>query len=173
MLGRRRRSPARSPTPLPCSVADAAPLLGRRRVALLVGEKYSLLVPREVLLGNGRSDRLVRDIDAPRDLPASRPRRLVDAGIQTRRAYREHPQRFDHRPAHAGTEPKGVLMTLMAWGDRHPRADDDRPLMIEHLRGDELVAGVTCAAGGDELRHEDLTAHPQAPDWTVSGPTAA
>ncbi|GAA3242587.1 hypothetical protein GCM10020256_66640 [Streptomyces thermocoprophilus] len=57
--------------PRPCSIADAL---------ALVGEKYSLLVLREVCLGNGRFDQLVRNIGAPRDVLAARLRRLVDGG---------------------------------------------------------------------------------------------
>ncbi|MES5823931.1 helix-turn-helix domain-containing protein [Streptomyces sp. RG80] len=150
--------------PRPCSIADAL---------ALVGEKYSLLVLREVFLGNGRFDQLVRNIGAPRDILATRLRRLVDAGILTKRAYSERPQRFEYRPTPAGLELEPVLVTLMAWGDRHLRQDDDRPMVVEHVCGNELTPVVTCAGCGDPIRHEDLTAHPQTPGWTVAGPSAA
>ncbi|MGP4006716.1 winged helix-turn-helix transcriptional regulator [Streptomyces sp. 4N124] len=148
----------------PCSIADTL---------ALVGEKYSLLVLREVCLGNGRFDQLVRNIGAPRDILATRLRRLVDAGILTKRAYSERPQRFEYRPTQAGLELEPVLITLMAWGDRHLREHGDRPMVIEHICGNELVPVVTCTACAGAVHHEDLTAHPQAPGWTVSGPTAA
>jgi DNA-binding HxlR family transcriptional regulator len=150
--------------PRPCSIADAL---------ALVGEKYSLLVLREVCLGNGRFDQLVRNIGAPRDILATRLRRLVDAGILTKRLYSERPQRFEYRPTQAGLELEPVLMTLMEWGDRHLREDDDRPMVHEHICGNELVPVLICQACGAPVRHEDLTAHPQAPGWTVKGPTAA
>ncbi|MBC2902728.1 winged helix-turn-helix transcriptional regulator [Streptomyces cupreus] len=150
--------------PRPCSIADAL---------ALVGEKYSLLVLREVCLGNGRFDQLVRNIGAPRDILATRLRRLVDAGILTKRAYSERPQRFEYRPTRAGLELEPVLMTLMAWGDRHLRGDENRPMVIEHVCGNELVPVVTCSVCRDEVRHEDLSAHPQAKGWTVAGPTTA
>jgi DNA-binding HxlR family transcriptional regulator len=147
----------------PCSIADTL---------ALVGEKYSLLVLREVCMGNGRFDQLVRNIGAPRDILATRLRRLVDAGILTKRAYSERPQRFEYRPTRAGIELEPVLMTLMAWGDRHLH-QDDRPMVLEHVCGNELVPVVTCQACGGAVDHDDLTAHPQAPGWTVAGPTAA
>ncbi|WP_324784849.1 helix-turn-helix domain-containing protein [Streptomyces sp. H51] len=150
--------------PRPCSIADAL---------ALVGEKYSLLVLREVCLGNGRFDQLVRNIGAPRDVLATRLRRLVDAGILTKRVYSERPQRFEYVPTQAGTDLEPVLMTLMAWGDRHLRGDGDRPMVLEHVCGEELVPVVTCRSCGETVRHEDLTAHPQAPGWTVAGPSAA
>ncbi|MER7571743.1 helix-turn-helix domain-containing protein [Streptomyces sp. NPDC126514] len=153
-----------SKDPRPCSIADAL---------ALVGEKYSLLVLREVCLGNSRFDQLVRNTGAPRDILATRLRRLVDAGILTKRAYSERPQRFEYRPTRAGLELEPVLMTLMAWGDRHLRDDENRPMVVEHVCGNELLPVVTCSACGDPVRHEDLSAHPQAEGWTVAGPTAA
>lgn len=104
--------------PRPCSIADTL---------ALVGEKYSLLVLREACLGNGRFDQLVRNIGAPRDILATRLRRLVDAGILTKRIYSERPQRFEYRPTQAGLELEPVLLTLMAWGDRHVRGTRTGP----------------------------------------------
>lgn len=150
--------------PRPCSIADTL---------ALVGEKYSLLVLREVCLGNGRFDQLVRNTGAPRDILATRLRRLVDAGILAKQLYSERPQRFEYRPTRAGLELEPVLVTLMAWGDRHLRPDGDRPMLLEHSCGQALAPAVTCRACGDEVRHEDLTARPQTPGWTVTGPTAA
>ncbi|MFJ9710053.1 winged helix-turn-helix transcriptional regulator [Streptomyces sp. NPDC101234] len=149
--------------PRPCSIADTL---------ALVGEKYSLLVLREVCLGNGRFDQLVRNIGAPRDILATRLRRLVDAGILTKRVYSERPQRFEYRPTEAGLDLEPVLWTLMAWGDRHLHQDGDRPMLIEHSCGNDLVPVVTCTACGDPVHRKDLTAHPQAPGWTVAGPSA-
>ncbi len=155
---------AASKDPRPCSIADAL---------ALVGEKYSLLVLREVCLGNGRFDQLVRNIGAPRDILAARLKRLVEAGILTKKPYSERPQRFEYRPTRAGLEIEPVLHTLREWGDRHLRKDGDRPMVIKHSCGSELIPVVTCSACGDEVRHEDLTAHPQVPGWTVAGPEAA
>ncbi|GGW27256.1 winged helix-turn-helix transcriptional regulator [Streptomyces griseoloalbus] len=155
---------AASKDPRPCSIADTL---------ALVGEKYSLLVLREVCLGNGRFDQLVRNIGVPRDILATRLRRLVDAGILTKRPYNERPQRFEYRPTRAGLELEPVLLTLMEWGDRHLRREDDRPMVLEHVCGHALAPVVTCRVCGDQVRHEDLTPHPQAPGWTVGGPAAA
>lgn len=148
--------------PRPCSIADTL---------ALVGEKYSLLVLREVFLGARRFDQLARNTGAPRDVLTTRLRRLVDAGVLKKAAYSERPRRFEYQPTAAGLELEPVLMTLMAWGDRHLRPGD-RPMVIEHACGHELVPAVVCSACGEEAHHEDLTAHPQAPGWTVTGPAA-
>jgi hypothetical protein len=115
----------------------------------------------------------VRNIGAPRDVLATRLRRLVDAGVLTKRAYSERPQRFEYRPTQAGLELVPVLLTLMEWGNRHLRPEGDRPMVNEHACGHELVPVVTCQACGETVHHQDLTPHPQSPGWTVAGPTAA
>ena len=147
----------------PCSIADTL---------ALVGEKYSLLVLREVSLNATRFDQLARNTGAPRDVLTARLRRLVDAGILEKVAYSERPPRFEYRPTRMGRELEPVLHTLMAWGDRHLNAGA-RPMILEHARGHELVPRVICADCGVEVHHDDLTAHPQTPGWTVTGRVVA
>src|SRR4051812_50026121 len=114
--------------PRPCSIADAL---------ALVGEKYSLLVLREVCLGNSRFDQLVRNIGAPRDILATRLRRLVDAGILTKRAYSERPQRFEYRATPAGVGPgPGPLGPQGGGGPPLPRGGAPPPGPRRH-RADE------------------------------------
>nr|WP_188113998.1 helix-turn-helix domain-containing protein [Streptomyces apricus] len=154
----------------PCSIADTL---------ALVGEKYSLLVLREVSLGATRFDQLVRNTGAPRDVLATRLKRLVEADLLEKVAYSERPPRHEYRATRAGRELEPVLLTLMAWGDRHLN-EGDRPMVIEHagrrgrpggsLGDHELVPLVVCAQCGEEVHHDDLTAHPQVPGWTATGP---
>ncbi|MER8237238.1 winged helix-turn-helix transcriptional regulator [Streptomyces sp. NPDC101490] len=147
--------------PRPCSIADTL---------ALVGEKYSLLVLREVSLGVHRFDRIARNTGAPRDILTSRLKRLVEAGVLEKVPYSEHPPRFEYRATPAGEELQPVLMTLMAWGDRHLNADD-RPVVLEHRCGEELSPRVVCAHCGDEADGDSLRARVRAPGWTVTGPT--
>ncbi|MEX3103909.1 transcriptional regulator [Streptomyces sp. V2] len=149
--------------PRPCSIADTLSL---------VGEKYTLLIVREVLLGNGRFDQLVRNIGAPRDVLSARLRRLVEAGVLTKHAYSDRPLRHEYRPTRAGLDLNPVLLTLMAWGDHHLRHDIGRPLVVEHTCGHELLPAVTCRVCGAEVSEEDLTPHVESPGWTVAGPVA-
>jgi DNA-binding HxlR family transcriptional regulator len=152
-----------SKAPRPCSIADAL---------ALVGEKYSLLVLREVCLGNGRFDQLVRNIGAPRDVLAARLKRLVEVGVLEKSAYSEKPLRHEYRPTRSGLDLAPVLIMLKEWGDRHLNPDAP-PMVLEHVCGHEFVSRVVCSECGEEVRNGDLTAHPQAPGWTVAGPTAA
>jgi DNA-binding HxlR family transcriptional regulator len=126
--------------PRECSVA---------RTLEIVGEKWALLVVREVFLGNRRFDEMVRTIGAPRDTLAARLRSLVGAGILERRQYFEHPARFEYRLTEAGLELYPVILTLMRWGDKHLAGDDGPPMVLEHSCGHRLVAKVVCEACGE------------------------
>ena len=99
-----------SARPRECSIA---------RTLEIVGEKWALLAVREVFLGNGRFDEMVRRTGAPRDTMAARLRALVGAGILERRQYSEHPARFEYHLTEAGRDLYPVILTLMRWGDRY------------------------------------------------------
>ncbi|MER7956586.1 MULTISPECIES: helix-turn-helix domain-containing protein [unclassified Streptomyces] len=146
--------------PRPCSIADTL---------ALVGEKYALLVMREISLGVHRFDRIARNTGAPRDILTARLKRLVEAGIVEKVPYSERPARFEYRATPAGKELQPVLLTLMAWGDRHLNGDD-RPVLLEHSCGEVLSPRVVCACCGGEADPASLTHHVRSPGWTTKGP---
>jgi DNA-binding HxlR family transcriptional regulator len=129
--------------PRECSVA---------RTLDIVGEKWALLVVREVFLGNRRFDEMVRRIGAPRDTLAARLRTLTGAGILERRQYSDHPARFEYYLTEAGRDLYPVILTLMQWGDRHLAGADGPPLVLQHDCGTQLAAQVVCAACGEPVQ---------------------
>jgi len=98
--------------PGPCSIA---------RTLDLVGEKWSLLVLREVFSGVRRFDDLRRRTGAPRQVLSARLGSLVDAGLLRRHPYREPGQRtrYEYRLTEAGMDLYPVLVALLRWGDRY------------------------------------------------------
>jgi DNA-binding HxlR family transcriptional regulator len=131
-----------SAQPRECSVA---------RTLEIVGEKWALLAVREVFLGNGRFDEMVRRTGAPRDTMAARLRILVGSGILERRQYSEHPVRFEYHLTDAGRDLYPVILTLMAWGDRYLAGSAGPPLELEHRCGHRLSAQLVCEACGDPV----------------------
>ena len=138
--------------PRECSIA---------RTLEIIGEKWALLVVREVFLGNRRFDEMVRTIGAPRDTLAARLRSLVGAGILERRQYSEHPARYEYRLTEAGVDLYPVILTLMRWGDEHLAGDYGPPMVLEHRCGHRLVAKVVCEACGEPA--EARTTRPAGP----------
>jgi DNA-binding HxlR family transcriptional regulator len=96
----------------PCPIAGALEL---------VGDRWSLLVVREVDLGSHRFTEIQKGTGAPRDRLAARLKALVDAGILRRERYSDAPERFDYHLTDAGRDLVPVLRALFVWGDRWAR----------------------------------------------------
>jgi DNA-binding HxlR family transcriptional regulator len=100
----------------PCPIAAALEM---------VGERWALLIVRELALGNSRFDDIVRGTGAPRDRVAARLKALDEAGVIQRRAYQAAPPRFDYQLTDSGRALVPVLDALLAWGRDHAvRAGD-------------------------------------------------
>ncbi|MEP9365329.1 helix-turn-helix domain-containing protein [Nocardioides sp. CN2-186] len=99
----------------------------------LVGERWALLVVREIAMGSTRFGDIVRGTGAPRDRIAARLRTLEEAGVITRTAYQQRPERFDYQLTESGEDLLSVLDALLAWGDKHVVAPDD-PKRLKHYR---------------------------------------
>ena len=93
----------------PCPVAAALEL---------VGDRWSLLVVREVNLGAHRFTRIQEGTGAPRDRLAARLKALVDSGVLRRERYSDAPERYEYHLTPAGRELVPVLTALRAWGER-------------------------------------------------------
>jgi DNA-binding HxlR family transcriptional regulator len=91
----------------------------------LVGERWSLLIIREVALGNHRFSGIVEKTGAPRDRVAARLRALEQAGAVRRIAYQTAPQRFEYHLTESGRDLIPVLDALTSWGLNHAVASDD------------------------------------------------
>jgi DNA-binding HxlR family transcriptional regulator len=98
--------------PRACPIADALEL---------VGERWSLLVLREISFGVHRFSDIQVNTGAPRETLALRLRTLEEAGIIERRRYSEHPPRDEYALTAAGQDLTPVLTALRQWGERHVR----------------------------------------------------
>jgi DNA-binding HxlR family transcriptional regulator len=96
--------------PRSCSIADALEV---------VGERWSLLVLRELGFGVHRFSDIQVNTGAPRETLALRLRTLEENGIIERRRYSDHPPRDEYHLTPAGRELLPVLGALRAWGQRH------------------------------------------------------
>lgn len=116
----------------------------------IIGERWSLLVLREVFLGVRRFAAIQAATGAPRAVLTRRLETLVAAGVLQRRAYREAGTRARHeyRLTPAGRELQPVLTALMQWGDRHLAWPEGPPLRVTHAGcGAPVRAALRCDAG--------------------------
>lgn len=134
-----------------CSVA---------RTLEIVGDRWTMLVLRDVFLGLRRFDDVQRDLGIARNVLSDRLGRLVEGGILERRRYQERPERFEYRLTDKGLDLWPALMALMRWGDEHA-AEDGPPRLIEHRGcGGGLTDHLTCDRCGAPLSARDVTSRP-------------
>lgn len=93
----------------PCPIAAALEV---------VGDRWSLLIVREIGLGSHRFTDIQRGTGAPRDRLTARLKALVDNGILTKEGYSDAPPRYAYRLTDAGRALSPVLKALYGWGDR-------------------------------------------------------
>jgi DNA-binding HxlR family transcriptional regulator len=143
--------------PDPCSIA---------RTLELVGEKWSLLVLRDVFSGVRRFDDLRRRTGAPRQVLAARLTTLVDAGLLRRCPYREPGQRTreEYRLTEAGMDLYPVLVSLLRWGDRYLDQPTGGPnLELAHRDcGEPVDVVLRCRAGHEMSSARDVRPRPGA-----------
>jgi DNA-binding HxlR family transcriptional regulator len=84
-----------------------------------VGEWWSMLVMRDALHGLRRFDEFQDSLGIAPNMLARRLNALVEAGLLERRRYSEHPPRFEYVPTARGRDFRPVLLSLLAWGNRH------------------------------------------------------
>lgn len=73
-------------------LADVAdPTCSIARALGIVGDRWTILILRDAFRGLRRFDELQRDLEIPRAVLSDRLRKLVDAGVLTRRRYQDHP----------------------------------------------------------------------------------
>jgi DNA-binding HxlR family transcriptional regulator len=85
----------------------------------LVGDRWTLLVLRDLNRGVTRFNDLRDATGAPRDSLKTRLRDLENAGLITRRCYCEHPPRDEYLLTAAGRAIAPVLRELQAWGEAY------------------------------------------------------
>lgn len=87
------------------------------RALEVVGDRWTLLIVRDVFLGITRFDQLAANLDVATNVLSDRLNRLVDEGILERIPYGTRPDRYEYRLTARGRELRTVLLSLMQWGD--------------------------------------------------------
>jgi DNA-binding HxlR family transcriptional regulator len=144
----------------PCSIASALEI---------VGDRWSLLIVREILFGNRRFAQIARNTGAPRDRLAARLKDLVAGGILEQREYQANPPRSEYHVTPAGRSLWPVLQALREWGDRF--AVETPPIAFRH-HDHELRVGRVCDICGEPVHERDVERVVRAAGWDLAGPVA-
>ncbi len=118
----------------------------------LVGERWTLLVIRDIFRRKRRFEDIQESLGIARNVLSSRLSLLIDEGIVERRRYQERPERYEYFLTEKGLDLWPVLVALIGWGDRHEAGADGPPAVIVHKDcGGRVNDRRICERCGDEL----------------------
>src|SRR4051812_23365931 len=133
------------------------------RAMAILGERWTVVVLREVFNGIFRFDDMRERTNIPRQVLTNRLGLLVDNGVLRRVPYREPGARA--RDEYGLTE-KGfalypLLVAVREWGDRSLAAPGGPPLVTVHRDcGAAVHAVLTCEAGHTAITPRDVVPVP-------------
>lgn len=135
-----------------CSIAGALEV---------VGERWSLLIVRDVFLGLRRFDELQANLGIARNVLHTRLVRLVDEGVLEKRLYTDHPPRYEYHLTDKGLDLWPTLVALMYWGDSYAAPAAGPPVLLAHRGcGGSVDSHRICTACGARLSVRDVLAQP-------------
>ena len=136
----------------------------------VVGERWSLLIVRDVMLGLRRFDEIQADLGVARNVLQTRLSRLVEHGVLERTLYQERPARYEYLLTEKGLDLWPTIVSLMQWGDAYETPQRGKPTVIEHRGcGGAVDEHRICERCGARLSIHDVRALP-GPGATAAHP---
>ena len=127
----------------PCPVSSALELFG---------DRWSVLIIRDVMNGVRRFDELVDRLSVSRATLSDRLRRLVQAQILVPSEYLDGRgrHRTEYRLTERGWDLRLVLIALREWGDKHVLGEGNEPLrLVDGDSGRDLRLGLIDPESGE------------------------
>ena len=98
----------------------------------VVGERWTLLVLRDLSFGPSRFDELLQSLGVAPNVLSSRLKRLEEEGLVGREAYQARPSRWAYHLTDKGQALQPVLFHLAKWGDQFYPSDLGPPRRALH-----------------------------------------
>jgi DNA-binding HxlR family transcriptional regulator len=131
-----------------CSIARALDVLG---------EPWTPLILRDLLLGFTQFDELRRDLGISTNVLTDRLKVLLEHDVVERRPLGPHPNRYEYHLTEKGRDAVPILLAMVAWGDRWEASRAGAPTEIVHGRcGKATTAELHCSECGERLEVDDL-----------------
>jgi len=124
------------------------------RALEIVGERWTLLIVRDVFLGRHRFDEFQESLGIARNVLAERLNRLVDEGILERVRYSERPERFEYHLTPKGRDLHLALAGLRQWGDKY--VSEKPPTLLRRKSDRRQVVAALVPNGAETLRYEEV-----------------
>jgi DNA-binding HxlR family transcriptional regulator len=128
------------------------------RALEIVGERWTLLIVRDVFLGLRKFDEIQSELGIARNVLTDRLNRLVEEGILERVRYSERPERFEYRLTKKGRDLNIALTGLRQWGDQY--LNEKPPRLLRRKADRKPVIAALVPKGADVLSPEEVETVP-------------
>src|ERR1700744_1274291 len=95
------------------------------RSEALVGDRWTMLVIRELFMGSHRFDEIQAQTEATPQMVAARLKKLEADGMVERRPYNQRPLRYEYHLTEKGQAFYPMILALRAWGEVWCKAPDE------------------------------------------------
>lgn len=123
------------------------------RALAVVGERWSLLVMREVLLGARHFGDIRRALGVAPNILSDRLATLVAHGLLERRGT-------EYVPTAKGIDLNPVLVALMAWGDAYEAPAGPPRVVVHRACEHDAHPALTCTHCGETMTSRDIAVRP-------------
>ncbi len=126
----------------------------------LVGDKWTILVMRELYMGATRFEEMQIQTAATPQMLTSRLKALEANGLVERRPYNEKPLRYEYLLTDKGWDFYPVIYALRAWGEKWCKNPDEGLAVhfVHRACGHDVGVASVCPHCGDPVERKDLEA---------------
>jgi DNA-binding HxlR family transcriptional regulator len=110
----------------------------------VIGDRWTVLILRDVFRGVRRFSQLQADLGIARNLLSDRLSKLVDHGVLERIPYQSRPLRHEYRLTAKGADLSTALIALMGWGDRWYASSGAPTILVHEDCGTPIEHAVRC-----------------------------
>jgi DNA-binding HxlR family transcriptional regulator len=128
------------------------------RPMAILGERWTILILRDLFLGFRRFDEFQEHLGVATNVLSARLATLEDEGIVERRRYSERPARYEYRLTKKGRDLQPVILELMRWHDEHMPVRGGAIHELTHVEcGHTFQPVQTCSHCGGEVHAHNVS----------------
>ncbi|MCW3478501.1 helix-turn-helix transcriptional regulator [Neisseriaceae bacterium JH1-16] len=117
-----------------------------------VGEWWSILILRDAFYGLTRFDEFQKSLDIAPNMLTRRLNALVESGLLEKHRYCERPPRYEYLLTERGRDFRPVLLSLLAWGNRHFAPEGESVLLVDNETGERAEPVLVDECTGQPIR---------------------
>ena len=131
------------------------------RALSVVGDRWTMMIVRDVFLGIRRFDAMQKDLDLTPHRLSHRLGKLVRDGILARVEYEKRPRRFEYRLTEKGIDLFPLIVVLNTWGDRWMAGRSGAPIELVHRNcGRAIKPALTCPSCKEKMLPREMSLRP-------------